>query len=278
MKLMNTDTQKAPEGQRIKKEQAFLTVFPELRVMTYNVHSCIGRDRKTSVQRIAGVIHRDHPDIIALQELDSGLSRSGFVDQARWIAEYLKMECHFHPSFQVEQGFYGNAVLSRYPLRLVQAGELPTLPGRSRLEKRGAVWTEIDIRGSRIQFLNTHLGLNRKERLVQAEALLSSRWLKHPDCRPPVILCGDLNAFRGSAVYRRFHSHLADALIGANHRGILKTWPSLFPLVLLDYIFVTRDVIVREVRAPRNPLAVSASDHLPLVIECRLSPPANAGD
>jgi len=43
-------------------------------VMTYNVHSCIGMDGKISPLRIAEVIDRYHPDVIALQELDAGLS------------------------------------------------------------------------------------------------------------------------------------------------------------------------------------------------------------
>src|SRR5690606_25634562 len=43
-----------------------------LRVMTYNVHSCIGMDGKLDPERIARVIARARPDVVALQELDVG--------------------------------------------------------------------------------------------------------------------------------------------------------------------------------------------------------------
>ncbi|CAN5259585.1 hypothetical protein BH09PSE2_BH09PSE2_17080 [soil metagenome] len=57
-----------------------------IRVMTYNVHGCVGGDRKLDVGRIAAVIAREEPDVVALQELDVGRARSQRVDQAAAIA------------------------------------------------------------------------------------------------------------------------------------------------------------------------------------------------
>ena len=97
--------------------------------MTYNVHSCIGMDGKLSPERIARVITRYAPEIIALQELDVGTARSGCVDQARLIASYLEMAMQFHAPLHIEEERYGNAILSYFPMRLVKAGLLPGLPG-----------------------------------------------------------------------------------------------------------------------------------------------------
>src|SRR5262249_42075187 len=74
-----------------------LTVSKNLRLMSYNVHGCIGMDGRVSMERIAQVIARFDPDIIALQELDVGRPRSGKVNQAQVIARKLEMKFHFHP-------------------------------------------------------------------------------------------------------------------------------------------------------------------------------------
>jgi endonuclease/exonuclease/phosphatase family metal-dependent hydrolase len=229
-------------------------------VMTYNVHSCIGSDGLPSPLRIASVIAEREPDIVALQELDRGLERSGLSDQTRAIADDLMMQYHFHPSLEIGQGFYGNAVLSRFPLRVIKGAELPTLPGRSDLEKRGALWVEVMIGEERVQVINTHLGLRHQERLAQAEMLLSSEWLQHPDCMPPVILCGDLNVLPFSSVRRWLTRLLTDT-----QRRMLasRTFPSIFPVFKLDYIMVSADILVKETAVIRDPLARTASDHLP---------------
>ena len=106
------------------------------RVMTYNVHACVGMDGKLSPRRIARVIAQSGADIVALQELDVGRSRTNHDDQAHEIARYLEMEFEFHPAWQLEEEKYGDAILSRFPLQLVKAGELPFAHGGERGEER----------------------------------------------------------------------------------------------------------------------------------------------
>ena len=57
--------------------RALATPTDTLRVMTYNVHSCVGMDGKLDAERIARVIARARPDVVALQELDVGRARTG---------------------------------------------------------------------------------------------------------------------------------------------------------------------------------------------------------
>ncbi len=236
----------------------------EFSVMTYNVHSCIGRDGKVSPSRTADVIAQANPDIVALQELDVGMPRTGSTDQARFIAERLKIDFHFHPSMQLETGRYGNAILSRYPMQLILAGGLPIYPHHRRFEKRAALWVEIRVNGHPIQVINTHLALHRIERLLQADFLLGSGWLKHPDCRPPVLLCGDFNALPWSRVVRRLGENLTDIRSKVPDKRLQGTWPSFFPVLRLDYIFGSPDLKVRDIQVLNIPLARMASDHLPL--------------
>ncbi len=230
----------------------------KLTVITYNVHSCRGRDGRVNPMRIARIIERYDADVVALQELDSGLVRTGNVEQARLLADMLEMNHHFYPSIHIEAGQYGNAVLSSRPLRLFRAGELPTLPKREIKERRGAIWLKLDVDGGEINVFNTHLGLNRHERLAQATALTGPEWLGHPECKGPVIFCGDLNATRWSGVFRIFR----DALIDVRSGG---TWPSRYPFMRLDYIFISPDINVINITVLKDELTRKASDHLPVI-------------
>jgi endonuclease/exonuclease/phosphatase family metal-dependent hydrolase len=235
-------------------------------IMTYNAHSSIGRDGIISPQRIAKVIDQCNPDIVALQELDAGRARTGMTDQAHLIALTLNMTYHFHSSLQLEEGEYGNAVLSRFPIRLVKAGPVPSEPYNDSFERRGALWTEIDIHGRKLQLIATHLGLNRNERRAQTEAILGPEWLSHTGCCNPVILCGDFNALPNSPVYRRITGNLNDAQRSFKERRPRGTWPVQFPILRIDHMFLSPDIKVHNVIVPKNPLTRIASDHLPLVV------------
>ncbi|MEW5966155.1 MAG: endonuclease/exonuclease/phosphatase family protein [Pseudomonadota bacterium] len=238
-----------------------------LRVMTYNVHSCIGMDGKLSPERIARVIARAAPDIVALQELDAGRPRTGEVDQAHRIAHCLEMDFHFHPALHVEEERYGDAILSHLPMRLVRAGALPGLPG---LEPRGALWVAVECEGREVQVINTHLGLVPRERLRQVEALLGPEWLAHPDCRGPAILLGDLNAGPSSPVCRRLAGRLQDAQAALPGRRPRATFFGRLPLARIDHVFVGPGIEVADIEVPDSELVRLASDHLPLLAELRL--------
>lgn len=238
-------------------------------LMTYNTHSCVGTDGKTSPRRIADVIREYAPDIVALQELDIGLRRTASVDQAQYIADQIRMDYHFHPTLFIEEGQYGNAILTHFPMHIVRACLLPGLPGRTRLEKRGALWAEMLIGSRTVQIVVVHMGLNYSERLAQAMELTGSEWLTSSECRGPVMLCGDLNAFSGSRVHRLFKTCMRDAHSCAGSPQA--TWPGKFPLLRLDYIYVSEDVTVLDCARLRSPLIRLASDHLPLMARLRIT-------
>ena len=237
-----------------------------IRIMTYNVHSCIAMDGKVSAARIARVISRYEPDIIALQELDLNRSHSGTEDQPHIIARHLEMLYHFHPSIQIKEQQYGNAILSRFPLRIKKTGLLPRLSDRI-LEPRGALWAEIDVNGRNLQFITTHLSVFHPEALKQAEALTGEEWLLHPQCEGPVVLCGDFNALPLSSVYRNLKKVLRDAQEEVlNHRP-RATWFSHYPVGRIDHTFVSSHINVVRVQVPENAFNKMVSDHLPLIVD-----------
>ena len=247
------------------------------RVLTYNVHHCLGLDGRLSPERTAEVIASGQPDIIALQELDVRRRRTGGVDQAHAIARELDMGVYFHPAVGVAEELYGDAILTAQPSRLVKAGPLPGLT-RRRLEPRGALWASVHVGGAEIQLINTHLGLDRRERLAQVDALLGSEWLGHDACRDPLILLGDLNAVPRSRAYERLAARLRDAQRASPVSRPKPTFPARLPLLRLDHVFVSCAIEVLGVETLRTSAARIASDHLPLVVEFRVISPGQASD
>lgn len=237
------------------------------RILTYNVHRCVGTDRRLDVGRIARVIDSLEPDIVALQELDVGRARSGGVDQAHEIAGHVEMTHHFNAALTVEEEQYGDAILTSLPERLVKAGPLPGLATRFQVEPRGALWIAVEIGGRWVQVINAHLGLVPREQQRQARALAGGGWLTRACAEGPVILLGDFNATRTSVVYRTLAQNLGDARRRAEKRLPSATFPSAFPLLRIDHIFVSRQIRVTRVEAPYDPATRLASDHLPLVMD-----------
>ncbi|HEY8572640.1 endonuclease/exonuclease/phosphatase family protein [Phenylobacterium sp.] len=237
------------------------------RILTYNVHRCVGNDRRLDVARIADVLATLQPDIVALQELDVGRARTNHVDQAHEIAQRLDMACHFHAAMRVEEELYGDAILSAYPETLIQVGPLPGHPRIAALEPRGALWIEVDVDGTRVQVINTHLGLVPREQQMQATHLAGPSWLEHPRFRGPRILLGDFNATGTSVVYRTLSARLENARTRAPVRKPSSTFPAALPVLKIDHIFVSPEVTVKDVFVPFSPAWRVASDHLPLVMD-----------
>jgi endonuclease/exonuclease/phosphatase family metal-dependent hydrolase len=274
-RLGRTGDRARPERAKPKPEEASRsTVAPQapalqtFRVVTYNVHSCIGLDGKLSPQRIARVIAQCDPDVVALQELDVGRRRTQGRDQAEEIARELNMTSQFFPTIKLAEEQYGDAILSRFPMRLVRSDLLPGAASPL-VEPRGALWVAVTVGESEVQVLNTHLGLSARERLEQVTALLGSDWLGHPDCREPLIFCGDMNFGPRSKPYRMLAQRLRDVQLEQTGRPS-GTFPSRRPLVRIDHIFVQGPFRVLAAGSVHTRLAVRSSDHLPLMAELRV--------
>ena len=244
----------------------------KLRVATYNVHGCVGIDRQRSEARIAEVIAEMSVDVVALQELDLRRRRSAGADQTKVIADRLGWYSHFHPAMRRDDEHYGNAILSRYPLTFRRGVDLP---GRSPFfcrENRAAIEVNIETNLGKVHIINTHLGLGWGERLVQAQLFISAEWRAAIADDTPLILLGDFNSLPGSRPYRTLNRHLHDVreLIRASRP--IRTFPTRFPVLTVDHIFVNRAVQPLSVTVHRSPLARIASDHFPLMAEFVLSP------
>jgi endonuclease/exonuclease/phosphatase family metal-dependent hydrolase len=244
----------------------------KLRVATYNVHGCMGMDRQRSEARIAEVIAEMSVDIIALQELDLGRRRSAGANQTKMIAEQLGWYSHFRPAMRRDDEHYGNAILSRYELNVRRAVALPGRPPFFCRENRAVIEVEIETDLGKVRVINTHLGLGWRERFIQAQLFTSAEWRLATADDTPVVLLGDFNSLRGSRPYRTFIRHLHDVRELIPATGPIPTFPTRFPLLAVDHIFINRAIKPLSVIVHRSPLARLASDHFPLMAEFVLSP------
>ncbi len=177
------------------------------------------------------------------------------------------MACHFHAALKVEEEQYGDAILTCYPQRLVQAGPLPGYAPIRALEPRGALWADIEVEGVSVQVINTHLGLVPREQQIQAACLCGPAWLSHPHCQGPTILLGDFNATVRSVVGRTLLKSLRSARALAKTKTLTATFPSPLPVLKIDHLFVSPQIAVTDIFVPFTPLTRLASDHLPLVMD-----------
>ncbi len=242
-----------------------------LRVATYNVHGCVGTDGKRSETRIAEVIAGLEADLVGLQELDLGRARSGGVDQAGLIAGQLGWHWHFQAAMQKGDEHYGLALLSRHPLTLRRAVCLPGVAPFFCREERAAVGMDVATNGGPVHVINTHLGLGRSERRLQAELLSSAEWLDAHAAGTPLILLGDFNSLPGSHPHRTLSGRLRDVRRLVRPARRLPTFPTAFPLLAVDHIFINAALEAIGVAVPRSALTRVASDHFPLVAELRMN-------
>lgn len=173
---------------------------------------------------------------------------------------------------RIEAEEYGDAILTRWPEQLIRAGALPTVQGIPGLEPRGALWVRVEVEGVSLNIFNTHLGLVPREQRLQAAALVGREWVGHPDCAGPTLLAGDFNATSITRPYQTIARRLADGQRQLGLRPSVKTFPSGFPAIRIDHVFVTPDVRITGVKAPFSPLSRMASDHLPLVVDFEVQP------
>jgi endonuclease/exonuclease/phosphatase family metal-dependent hydrolase len=212
-----------------------------LRLATFNVHHCRGRDGVLDVARTAAVVSSSRAEVVALQEVDRGLGRSGGVDQPSELARLTGLEVSFWPTLARTGGEYGLALAA--PERLEAVVE--SLPRVGAEEPRIAVVARI----GGLSVVATHLSTDPTARALQSERVASLAAL----LAPPVVVVGDLNQtrrrlrpfrrrgfrpVRAGAWWRRPIDHVVLGP-GLGHAGAeaIATVASDHPIVVVDLAF-----------------------------------------
>jgi endonuclease/exonuclease/phosphatase family metal-dependent hydrolase len=238
-----------------------------LRILSYNIHKCIGGvDRKYDPVRTCDVIRKLDCDIVMLQEVDAGVSRSRGDKQCDLLGDELGMPHRaWYPNVDVRGGgHYGNAILSRYPLIETTNIDLSIRFKKKRSVLHGVVRVRHDDIDRTVHVYNMHLGLARFERRIQLAKFLDSHPFQNLHHDTPVVVGGDLNDVYGG---------LEGLLSPAGFRGIERrplTFPAWGPMRPLDAIFVRGTVDFLKLSRCDSDQARRASDHRPLFADLRL--------
>jgi endonuclease/exonuclease/phosphatase family metal-dependent hydrolase len=238
-----------------------------IRIICWNVHKCVGgTDGRYEPRRIIDCLAGYKANVLLLQEVAREIPRLRADDQVSILSEGLGMHCAFHPEHRFKAGYYGNMILSEYPLSDIQHLDL-TIGWR---KIRGAIQAHVRVPiGEHRRSLvvhNLHLGLAGSERAKQLARFVSSDHFNHLQATTPLIVAGDLNDLWGSLGPKFLAPHhLARA-------GTLRnTFPAALPLRPLDGIFFRGSVRLKHFEVGSCKLSKTASDHRPLIADFEIS-------
>lgn len=175
--------------------------------------------------------------------------------QLDYFAAELGMYPVAGPNTKGRRGKFGNALLSRWPVLAVRRADLSV----RHFEPRGAIDCDLDVAGTPLRVVVTHLGLNAAERRLQVRHLLAA--LEASPSPHPLVVMGDFNEWKpGRGALRKVDRHLGRS-------RLVRTFPSRLPLLPLDRIWVRPQGWLRRLRPYVTPLSRVTSDHLPLWAE-----------
>ncbi len=223
-----------------------------MRIVSYNVHACIGSDGRFAPDRIGDVLDSLDADLIALQEVEDRLVDGRPVTEL--LADRLGMHAYPGPTLKRSDADYGNLLLARPAADNILRHEI-SVPER---EPRGIIEADFSLDDTQLRMFVTHLGLSGAERRMQLDLLLSVLERDGADLR---VLAADFNEWFPIG---RLHRRLGRGF-GTSTRH--KTFPAPLPVLSLDRIYVSPATALKSSRIERSTLARNASDHLPVVCD-----------
>jgi endonuclease/exonuclease/phosphatase family metal-dependent hydrolase len=264
----------------------------QIRAMTYNIKA--GRYHPDGLEAVARVIEAQSPDVLGLQEVDEHKARTNFIAQADWLTRRLRMRGLFAPAMAEDGGFYGVALLSRWPIRAHERKELfrPVYTDAASRphhdsEQRVALGTIVSPLapygrddggegGHSLKVMVTHLGLTADQRMVQVQEVadFAQSWRgSHP-----TLVMGDFNcdpdASELAPLRKRFQEACAVCSVQGDARytfpsGLLGARTADGWRSAIDYVWASPDLKIVSARVLMD--ESQASDHQPLSVEFELS-------
>lgn len=247
------------EGKTMKKIITILLMMfllmscQKLTIMTYNIHASRGMDKVYDAKRIAKVINKFSPDLVALQEVDRLTERTGKVDVFAVLKEETGMNGVFMKTFNYQGGEFGNAILSKYP---ILESKVYRLPSKQEHEPRLIMMIScLNNKGDTLYFYNTHLDhhKNNSDRPSQIKVIKSLL----NDNEGKVFLAGDFNCDQNSETLLNLKGTLERSTSDEY------TYPSDKPERTIDHIFYSfdKDIKLCKIKVVEETMA---SDHRPV--------------
>ncbi len=232
-----------------------------VKVMHYNIHQGFNIDGYQDLESIARVIEKNGADIVSLNEVSRGWVVNGSADTYEWLAKRLGMQYKlFTPASDL---VWGNAILSRYPLKLVSSGFLPRMDAPLR---RSYLFAEVDLNSIGLKNIYTvtthlhHIADESDKRQAQIKALLDI--IKGSQ---RTVIFGDFNGQTGTPEITMMQdAGLIDTQLALGKQDEL-TWIHYKPYERIDYIWVTPDINFSNFFVTYS----RASDHLPISVDIK---------
>ncbi|MER2536137.1 MAG: endonuclease/exonuclease/phosphatase family protein [Rhizobiaceae bacterium] len=223
----------------------------ELVVASYNIHKCVGMDRRFDPMRIIHVIAEMDADVVAIQEADERFGRRRGLLDLPALEKHTGLRLLQASLAEQGHGWHGNALLLRKGrARTVRRLALPGA------EPRGALVADLELPSGELRLVAAHLGLLRQSRRWQLRTIMDAI---EEGPRMPTLLVGDLNEWRPG---RRSSLHALQPMFGRLPGGLL-SFPSYFPVMALDRAIGSPGLLT-SLEVHDTPLAQIASDHLPI--------------
>ncbi len=236
-----------------------------MRLMSYNIQKGYGgRDQRYNLQRTIDVIEHENPDIICLQEVDHNMHRTRFHNQPKIFKEHFGYTGYdYQWNHKIKTGGYGNLILSRFPLQVVEHVSLKL----NHRKVRGAQIAVVETTEGPLLLIGWHLGLAEKQRHAQVEYFFQQSAYQN-NAQLPTIIVGDYNDWRDTLARGPFERQGFRQITKPIRK--FRSFPAYLPMGALDKAFIKGKLYINEARLVKRKLTRAASDHLPLVIDFHL--------
>ena len=222
---------------------------------------------RKNLERIAAIIKKYSPDVVAFQEIDQSSHWNRHIDLLKHIQEETEYPYSEHGIHNTRFGrkalCYGNAFLSKHPMSNCRV----TPFGEKRIGEKGFMEVSIQFDKTPLEIINLHLDFrSRRNRMAQIDPILERIGTLTKSSTPfPPLICGDFNtgSKRFSDAVRQFLIRSAEHAHYTYHPQNKRTFPAHFPSRGLDFILVPKPFAVRTANAIKS----FASDHLPVFAE-----------
>lgn len=227
----------------------------QIKIMSYNIQHCLNfKTRKIDYDLMADTIKKCGADIIGLQEVRNKGKSKDYKEQAKIIAEKLGFYYYFAEAIRFSgKNPYGNALISRYPITSAQTILIPDPQIKQYngyYETRCLLKATVDV-GSELDVLVSHFGLNPDEQKNAVDTVVSNIKLER------LVLMGDFNVQPNNPILEPITQKLYDTAYKFSSPKL--SFPSDVPTVKIDYIFVSKDLVVNGADIPE----IISSDHRP---------------
>lgn len=262
-----------------------------MKILTLNTHSLADNNNPANCHILCGVIEKERPDIIALQEVNQyiekervpiikgyvpvgeiPLKESNFALSMHKILTAMKLDYQFS-WLGMKKGYdkfdEGICIFSSSPIKEARSLLLSNTPDYNNFKKRMALLVETE----KGVFINCHLGWE-----YDPEEPFGNQVRRLNACfnfKKQMYLMGDFNVPAGSDGYKMItHYGWYDTFLLAKERigeatitGKIDGWEENKSSLRIDYIFVNRNIEIKKSEVLFNGIKIpQISDHFAVMV------------